>query len=159
METIYTPSTYVLADVGDRLLATLIDGALYLVPGLLFVMGGALSSGGDLSATSMPLLALGGLLFFGIFVYQIVLLSTLGQTVGKRAMKIKIVRVSDQENGGFVTNVLLRGIVNGLPSLIPIVGGLYALVDILFIFGSERRCIHDLIAGTIVVKPNEEIVY
>ena len=30
-------------------------------------------------------------------------------------------------------------------------GGLFGLVDILFIFGSERRCIHDLIAQTKVV--------
>ncbi len=27
-----------------------------------------------------------------------------------------------------------------------------SIVDILFIFGSERRCVHDLIAGTKVVE-------
>ncbi len=159
METTYTPPTYVLAEVGDRLLAVLIDAALYFVPALFFVLGGTINSGGDLSVASWPLLGLGGLLFLGVLVYQLILLSNQGQTVGKRVMKIKIVRVSDQENGGFVTNVLLRGIVSGLPSLIPILGNLYTLVDILFIFGSERRCIHDLIAGTYVVKATEEIGY
>jgi len=54
------------------------------------------------------------------------------------------------------TNVLLRSWVNGL---IGLVVPFYGLVDILFIFGSERRCLHDLIAGTVVVKPNDEIVY
>ncbi len=34
---------------------------------------------------------------------------------------------------------------------IPVVGALYALVDALFIFGAEQRCLHDLIAGTKVV--------
>ena len=52
------------------------------------------------------------------------------------------------ENGGFVPNVLLRFIVNGLLWIIP----LYGLVDILFIFRGDRRCIHDMIAGTQVVE-------
>lgn len=158
METVYTPLTYVLAEVGDRLLAKLIDSAVYLVPVLLFFMGGgvaAYTSGGDLNGASLPFLGLGGLLFLGITVYQIVLLSTHGQTIGKRLMKIKIVRVSDQQNGGFVTNVLLRSWVNALLGFVPF----YGLVDILFIFSSDRRCLHDLIAGTIVVKPNDEVVY
>jgi len=38
--------------------------------------------------------------------------------------------------------------VNGLLGLIP----LYGLVDILFIFRSDRRCIHDMIAGTQIVE-------
>ena len=35
---------------------------------------------------------------------------------------------------------------------IPVVGGLYGLADCAFIFRQSRRCIHDLIADTIVVK-------
>ena len=31
-------------------------------------------------------------------------------------------------------------------------GGLFSIVDICFIFRDDRRCIHDLIAGTQVVK-------
>ncbi|MEA2700447.1 MAG: hypothetical protein QOI66_4718, partial [Myxococcales bacterium] len=46
---------------------------------------------------------------------------------------------------------LLRGVVNGIISAIPYLGGLYALVDALFIFRDDRRCIHDLIAGTRVI--------
>jgi uncharacterized RDD family membrane protein YckC len=29
---------------------------------------------------------------------------------------------------------------------------LYGLIDVLLIFGSERRCIHDYLAGTKVVE-------
>ena len=39
-------------------------------------------------------------------------------------------------------------IVNGLIGIIP---G-YGLVDVLFIFGAERRCLHDYIARTKVVE-------
>ena len=34
---------------------------------------------------------------------------------------------------------------------IPFAGGIFSLIDCLFIFREDRRCIHDLIAGTKVV--------
>ena len=37
---------------------------------------------------------------------------------------------------------------NGLISIVP----LYGVLDVLFIFGESRQCLHDKIAGTIVVK-------
>ena len=49
----------------------------------------------------------------------------------------------------FVHAVALRGFVNGL------IGGaipIYPLVDPLFIFGEEHRCLHGLIASTKVVE-------
>jgi uncharacterized RDD family membrane protein YckC len=68
------------------------------------------------------------------------------------ALGIKIVKFDTGQNGGFVPNVLLRSIVNGLIGSIPFIGALYALVDILFIFAEDRRCIHDHLAGTVVIK-------
>ncbi len=79
---------------------------------------------------------------------QIYLLTTAGQTIGKKVMNIKIVKFDDESEGGFVTNVLLRGIVNGVIGIIPF----YGLVDVLFIFREDQRCIHDLIASTKVIK-------
>jgi len=38
--------------------------------------------------------------------------------------------------------------VNMVLSLIP----LYGIVEVLFIFGPARRCVHDYIADTIVIK-------
>ena len=84
----------------------------------------------------------------GYLALQTVWLSTRGQTTGKRIVGIKIVQASTGENGGFVSNVVLRAWVNGLLNIVP----LYGLVDILFIFRNDRRCIHDLIAGTIVIQ-------
>ena len=45
----------------------------------------------------------------------------------------------------------LRVLPISLAAHIPIVGGFVGLIDALFIFGSEKRCLHDYIAGTIVV--------
>ena len=90
-----------------------------------------------------------GLLFLlAIIVVQTVLLTRDGQSVGKKALNIRIVVHRTGENGGFMPNVLLRVVVNGLLGFIPF----YSILDILFIFRQDRRCIHDLIAGTVVVN-------
>ena len=57
--------------------------------------------------------------------------------MGKKALGSRIVKMNTGENGGFVRNVLLRLIANGLIGNKPF----YGLVDILFIFRSDRRCI------------------
>ena len=122
-----------LAGRGDRFLAAIVDGVIYLVPYILIFAFDPV---------------IGGILLLAVFVFQISLLTKVGQTVGKKARGIRIVRMQTGANGGFVTNVLLRLIVKGLLGLIP----LYGLVDILFIFRSDRRYIHDMIAGTQVVE-------
>ena len=71
-----------------------------------------------------------------------------GQTLGKKVLRIRIVKMDTGENGGFVPNVLLRTVVNILLIIIPF----YVVVDILFIFRGDRRCIHDMMAGTHVVN-------
>jgi uncharacterized RDD family membrane protein YckC len=91
-----------------------------------------------------------GLWWLIVLIVQVVLLTRSGQTVGKRLVGIRIVNKDTGQNGGFVPNVLLRGLVNGLLNVIP----LYGLVDALFIFREDRRCLHDLIANTIVVSGN-----
>jgi uncharacterized RDD family membrane protein YckC len=80
--------------------------------------------------------------------YNIYLLATRGQTLGKQWMKIRIVTNPQGENPGFVKAFLLRGLVNCLiGNFVP----LYGIVDVCFIFREDRRCLHDLIAETIVV--------
>jgi len=126
------------ADRSSRLFARLIDGAVFLV-GYIFVM---MSGGEGFGA------ALGFFVLLALGIYQIFLLTTRGQTIGKQTMRIKIVVADDGENGGFVKNVLLREILNSLIGLLPF----YSIVDVLFIFRGDQRCIHDLIAGTRVVN-------
>jgi hypothetical protein len=35
---------------------------------------------------------------------------------------------------------------------VPFVGSFYPLVDVCWIFGEQRRCVHDYIADTIVIR-------
>jgi uncharacterized RDD family membrane protein YckC len=85
-------------------------------------------------------------------VAQMVLLSMRGQTVGKMICRIRIVRFADGGAAGFVRAYLLRSLLVSLIAQIPVFGGIFALVDIGFIFSSGRRCLHDYIAGTVVVN-------
>lgn len=140
----YQP-TKKLASRTNRLAARLIDLGIYVLA--TFVAGlfwGFMTGAGDGPLTNM----LGWMIWGAITVYQFYLLTSYGQTIGKQLMKIRIVKHDTGENGGFVTNVLVREIVNGILALIPF----YALVDVLFIYSSEQRCIHDRFAGTDVIE-------
>jgi uncharacterized RDD family membrane protein YckC len=88
-------------------------------------------------------------LIIGFLWWYLTLLAREGQTPGKLFMGIRIVRTSSGDNGGFLTNVLIRELLGkGLLWLIPF----YSLVDLLFILRDDRCCIHDLIAGTEVIE-------
>ena len=79
------------------------------------------------------------------------LLVTRGQTVGKLMVGIRIV---DAGSNGAATalNVLgLRYVAVFVVLAIPNIGQLLGLMDIMFMFRGDRRCVHDLIAGTKVI--------
>ena len=104
-------------------------------------------------ATSLDRAGTLGILLFiatcvGIFSLQSFLLTVHGWTLGKRVLKLRVVAV-DGHRAGFVQVVLLRSLIPGLAAFCC---GLFSLIDALFIFGDERRCLHDLLAGTIVVN-------
>ena len=46
----------------------------------------------------------------------------------------------------------LRYVPIQIASVIPAIGNILPLLDVLFIFREDRRCLHDFIAGTKVVK-------
>jgi len=133
-----------LATRTQRFLAAVVDAVVVAVP---YVIG-------SLDAVPMPVRLLAIVASLALLVYQLVLVSKQGQTIGKRFIGVRIVLKDTMENGGFVVNVLKRGVLNGFLSLIP---G-YFLVDCLFIFREDRRCIHDLIAGTCVIKAEPAVV-
>lgn len=92
--------------------------------------------------------------YLALWTYQAWLRATRGQTIGKRILGIRIVMVDDGSNPGFWRAVFVRDLV---PFVIDrLVAGLFGIADALFIFGRERRCIHDHMAGTIVVRPDIE---
>ena len=81
---------------------------------------------------------------------DIILLARDGQTLGKRALRIRIVR-SDGTPATLGRLLLLRMGVMLFIGLIPLLGTLIQLADPLFIFGNASRCLHDYLADTRVV--------
>ncbi|MEO8809696.1 MAG: RDD family protein [Rhodanobacter sp.] len=139
---------------GRRLGAALLDLVINVVWVAPFIMGGLMASGvkaGTKSAGPMiALMVLGFFLLVAMIVINCVLVHRYGQTIGKRALDIAMVR-SDGERMGLVRYIFLRLLPVSLLGAIPLVGKFAGLVDVLLIFGTERRCLHDLIADTIVI--------
>jgi len=146
--------TVELAGRGQRLLAVLIDGVILLIITLpIMMITGALVQLRGGQPLSFGQEAFYFVLGWGIFVaVHGRLLSKNGQTIGKKLMGVRIISYSDQQILPLGRLFGLRYLPMGLVAQIPVIGGLIGLLDCLFIFGSEKRCIHDLIAGTAVVK-------
>ena len=89
----------------------------------------------------------------GVLALQVVWLAKDGRTIGKKALGIRVVSSTSGLNAGLVKNVAQRGWLNAVLSIIPF----YALVDVLFIFRSDKRCIHDRIASTQVVQSADQM--
>lgn len=147
---------------GMRLLAALVDGfieSLCWMPTSQAVMKslGGLIAAGQLSpqdlvpvitsaiGRSVPYLA-------ALVLVQAVLLTTRGQTIGKILTRLRVVRVRDGAPAGFLHGFLLRGFFPRCLRHVPLFGLLFWLVDNCFIFRDDQRCLHDLMAGTKVVK-------
>ena len=143
-----------LASRWTRLAAQFLDGLVAIPIAIPFGIGMATMDQETQAFTSIGLIcvSISGILFLGLLIYTLYLLSTQGQTLGKKWLGIRIVRYEDNGPAGFVKAVLLRIIVNGIIGVIPLLGALYSLIDILFIFSDDKRCLHDKMAGTHVVK-------
>ena len=84
------------------------------------------------------------------FVLNSFFLYRYGQTIGKRFIGIAIVTL-DNRVPAFGTLILQRYVTQWTAGLIPGLGVVLSLVDVLAIFRPDTRCVHDLIAGTKVI--------
>ena len=141
-----------LASPWARLAAVIIDGLIVGIPAAIFwvMIFAALIS--EEEAASLGMVLAGLVVIAVILVVQMVLLGTRGQTIGKIALKIRIVDAQTGAHTGWPRLVLLRAIVNYILTSIPLLGGIYWIVDSLFIFRADHRTIHDLYSGTRVDK-------
>ncbi len=158
---------YVLASRASRLSAALLDSLVILSPFVIVAIiamrmyDGTLDSfepeqmtafleqiGGEWGEVFLAAMVIP---FVGIVLLNLYWLYQHGQTIGKRMMKIKIVR-TDGSRCSLLRIIFHRHLsIQGL-SLIPVLGGFIPLVDILFIFQTSRKCLHDLFADTIVIR-------
>jgi uncharacterized RDD family membrane protein YckC len=135
-----------LARLRQRWLGAVIDQLLFLasaVPTALAYL--ALHWG------MLPTLAVSAMTILPVAIWQYYLIAKTGQSLGKRAMRTRIV-LQDGSPPGFVRGVVLRAWLFYGAAAIPGLGNVAGLVDSLLIFRADRRCAHDHIAGTRVIQ-------
>ena len=141
-----------LASRWKRLGASLLDTIilmLVIIP-VMFLTGGfsGVASGEPPSFLYNLVIGIIGLVIFVLINGKFLVSS--GQTIGKKALGIKIVDMQ----GNLPTlgdHLVKRYAVFMLPGQVPIIGPLFSIINVLFVFRSDTRCIHDLAGGTKVV--------
>jgi uncharacterized RDD family membrane protein YckC len=154
-------ATLELASRAARLAAVMLDGLLgFICFAPAYIMNFATiaqHARGNPVAVWINLAKTGGWFYVGlvgalvVLAIDLTLLARNGQTIGKKLLGIKVVRVDGSPVSLFRV-FFLRYVCNTCISLIPVAGSLYSLVDSLMIFGESRRTVHDRIADTIVIK-------
>ena len=160
-----------LASRTRRLVATLID--MVLVPTLsvaLVLITGATEDAEDYLSLAGLALSIVGLSIVAYLLLNGISLWRHGQTLGKRLLKIALAQPNKMDTGSGNTKVpalwrlvCLRALFFPILFFIPFlvlappftafwIISAIACVDQLFIFTENRRTLHDLLSGTIVVK-------
>ncbi len=155
-----TKATQELASRWQRLWGALLDGliAMAIVFPVMWISGvwQPLMQGEQISVEQRIWLFIFGVILF--FVLQGYLLAKHGQTIGKRIVGTRIVSAEDGQIFPLSRIFWLRLLPVSLIGQIPTFGQWLSIIDVLFIFRKDKRCIHDLIAGTKVVKANASSV-
>jgi uncharacterized RDD family membrane protein YckC len=171
----YAPPQSVVADISSstaafekatrlsRLGAVLLDGLIFTVPFIpcyatafrtvvathspaqnYFAFWTAMASSG-------PWFYLASLINLALLAVTIVFVYKNGQTIGKKIVGIKVAR-TDGSRASLARIFWMRNVLNAVISIVPLIGPFYSLIDICMIFGGQRRCCHDYIADTIVIR-------
>jgi uncharacterized RDD family membrane protein YckC len=160
---LYAPPGAVVADIpgvdasaeragrGARLGANILDGIILIAMVYLPLMVTAgIGAGSAAEDRSNPVVIVGGIVtLIGLIAWcwlTIKYVARNGQSIAKKLMHMKVVR-RDGSRASLSRIFWLRNVVNGLLGIIPI----YAIIEVLFIFGESQQCLHDKIADTIVV--------
>ncbi|MCC3767247.1 RDD family protein [Streptomyces sp. UNOC14_S4] len=134
-----------------RLVARIIDALLVGIP--ISAVYSAVTWGERWNATDSKTTSLGIVTMLVYFIYEGLMLTTRGQTVGKMAMKI---RVAMLENGAIPqgTPGWTRAAVYSLPEVVPCCGFVFWLINVLWCTWDMpyHQCIHDKAAKTVVVS-------
>lgn len=138
-----------LASRWDRLWASIIDGLMIMavtIP-LIYFTGGF----DDSKEPSLVYLLLVTLVATAVFfLINGKLLASSGQTVGKRFLGIKIVAL-DGAKADVQPHLIKRYAFYMMIGVLPVIGTILSNINILFIFGKSKRCLHDHIAATKVI--------
>jgi len=136
----------------QRFFATCIDFLILPPLGLLVMLVTGLIEDADAYVMPWIFLRIWGLLVLSYLLLQGFTLITRGQTIGKLMLGIKIVKLDGSPASAI--SLCARSMVLVSIALIPFpynVSILLLLIDPLFIFGKDQRCLHDYIGQTKVV--------
>jgi uncharacterized RDD family membrane protein YckC len=142
----------ILATRGLRLGGLLLDLVFMMIPLfiiiLLFFSPSGLPDFKNLSLNQhLLLIFIGQVIFLGLNGYY---LWTKGQTLGKKVVGTRIVNMSGN-TPPFLILYVARYVSLIFIGYIPILGTIFSILNPLFIFRKDHRCIHDHIAGTRVI--------
>ncbi|BFM09407.1 RDD family protein [Halioxenophilus aromaticivorans] len=145
-----------LASRGNRFIAALFD-SLIIFPFTVLLMRytgvfEAMSSGKEPALKSTLILTLASIAIF--LAINGWLLFRDGQTLGKKLFRVKIVTLAGSKAS--VADLAKRYGFSWAIGYLPVIGVIASLVNVLFIFGKERRCLHDFVAGTKVIAVKKQ---
>lgn len=133
------------APLSDRVYSAAADGLVLLTIGVILMIAGAAAAGSPLvpfvRAAPIPLLAAWSL--FGL-VYGVIFVGTCGQTIGKMAMRVRVIS-ADSFHVGY-GRAAMRALAYALAALPAGLGLLTAIRD------PDHRGLHDRLTSTRVVK-------
>ncbi|MEM7583236.1 MAG: RDD family protein [Acidobacteriota bacterium] len=147
------PGESELASLSARFMGSLVDGVLGL--GLALVLYGSLGIWDQIKEGSIPIMTLVQLSVLGLLFFCLMhgyTLATRGQTLGKVFARTQIVSHEDETILPVTKIILLRYTPITVITMIPVIGNFATLVNIAFVFRDDRRCLHDHIAGTKVIR-------
>ena len=137
-----------LASRGSRFVARFIDNLVTGVPITLLTMGISDDPNEPVTVTTFMVVLL--VLVLLVIALQLFLLVRDSQSIGKKLMRTKIVRTDGSRAGG-ARLIFMRELSFQLVGAIPTFGPFINLISVCLIFGEQKRCGHDYVAGTKVV--------
>ncbi|MEU3960523.1 RDD family protein [Streptomyces buecherae] len=142
-----------LGGLGRRLVARIVDGLIVAIPVsviMLLSFGGYDPTDPDDTGKSSATQIVFALVYF---VYEGLMLTTRGQTVGKKLMKLRVAMLNNGANPTGQPGWFRAG-TYALPQIVPCCGFLFWLVNILWCTWDRpyRQCLHDKVAKTVVVS-------
>lgn len=137
--------TPVIARRRERFAAAIIDALIFFIgmlPFIVMVKKGIISG--------HPLLLMTYSIGWSVAILLVVhgyTLAAFSQTIGKYYLGIHIEMIEGGQ-ASLMTVVAGRYLPMFILTTIPFVGGFFGLINVVFIFRKDKRCLHDLIAGT-----------
>ncbi|MEU6535096.1 RDD family protein [Streptomyces sp. NPDC047000] len=123
------------ANWGQRFLGTLVDGLVFLVPYLLVLFG----------RKTPALMIVGILILLGLAIWQLIMEGRTGQTLGKKALGIRLLKEETGQPLG-VGMAFVRRIAHALDSIACYLGWLWPAWD------AKRQTFADKVCGSIVIR-------